>query len=67
MEKVDARAPRWLGPLSFQLLISAQVMISQFRGFELHVRLCTDSAEPAWGSPSHSDPLLFSLSLSLSK
>ena len=39
------------------------------REFELHVRLCTDSMDPAWNSlsPSLSAPPLFMLSLSLSQ
>ena len=39
------------------------------RGIESHVRLCADSAEPAWDSlsPSLSAPPLLSLSLFLSK
>ena len=38
-------------------------------GIELHIRLCADSAKPAWDSLSPSLPLLcnYSLSLSLSK
>ena len=46
--------PRWLSELSVRLLISAQVMISRFVGVELHVRLCTNSMEPAWDSLSPS-------------
>ena len=50
-------APGWLSPLSVQLLVSAQVMISRFQEFEPHIRLYADSVEPAWDS--------FSLPLSL--
>ena len=52
-------------PLSFWFLISAQVMISQFREFEPHVRLCADCAGPAWDSLSPS--LSLSLSLNIKK
>ena len=45
-------APGWLSQLSIQLLISAQVMISQ----EPLVRLCTDSKEPASLSPLSLSP-----------
>ena len=64
------RAPGSLGRLSVRLLVSAQVMISRLRGFEPHVGLCADSAEPARDSPSPlslSAPPLLALSLSLSK
>ena len=39
------------------------------REFEPHIRLCTDSAEPAWDSvsPSLSAPPLLSLSLKINK
>ena len=35
--------PVWLSGLSIQLLISAQVMISQFCEFKTHIGLCADS------------------------
>ena len=57
------RVPGWPSPLSVQLLILAQVVISQFvgvRGFEPHIGFCTDSMEPAC------DSLSLSLSLPLS-
>ena len=47
----------WLHWLSVWLLVSAQVMISQFCEFEPCIGLCAGSAEPAW------DSLSFSLSL----
>ena len=50
--KISSGAPGWLSQVSIQLLVSAQVMISPFREFEPHIRLCADSAEPAWGSLS---------------
>ena len=50
----------WVSQLSVQLLISAQVMISRFCEF----RLCADSPEPAWISPSDLPSLMFCLSLS---
>ena len=37
--------------ISVQLLVSAQVMISQL-DFEPRIRLCAGSAEPAWDSLS---------------
>ena len=40
-------APGWLSQVSVRLLVSAQVMISQFCGFEPCIRLCMDSTEPA--------------------
>ena len=56
--------PGWLSWVSVQLLILAQVMISQF-GIEPYIRVCADSAEPAWDSlsPSLSTPPLLKLSL----
>lgn len=52
----------WLSRLSARLLISAQVVISQFHESEFHVRLCTDPAESAWDSLSLSVPCSHSLS-----
>ena len=62
-------APGWLSWLSIQLLVSAQVMISQFCEFEPSIRLRADSVEPAWDSlsPSHSAPSPFVLSLGKKK
>ena len=51
-------------------LISAQVKISQFCKFDPHIRLCADSTEPAWDSPSLSVPAptcTLSVSLKISK
>ena len=62
--------PGWLNGLSVRLLVSAQVMISQFGEFEPRVELCADGAEPAWdslSSPSLLAPPPLMLSLSLSK
>ena len=58
-----------LSQLSIQLLVSAQVKVSQFREFEPCVRLCADSTEPDWDplSPSLPAPPQLTLSLSLSK
>ena len=50
-------APGWLSHSNVQLLVSAQVTISQFCEFELHIGLRADSAKPAW------DSLFLSLSL----
>ena len=61
----DIWEPEWLSRLSIQLSVSAQVMISWFRGFETRVRLCADSPEPAYLSPSLSTPPLLMLSVSL--
>ena len=47
-------APGWLSRLSMRLLILAQVMISQVRGFKPCVGLCVDGAEPSWDSLSPS-------------
>ena len=44
------RLPGWLTWLSVQLLVSAQVMISQVSEFEPHVGLCAGSTEPGWDS-----------------
>ena len=57
--------PGWLSWLGIQLSVSAQVMISQLRGFEPRVGLHADSSESAWDSfsPSLSAPPLLSLSL----
>ena len=60
----------WLSWLSIQLLISVQVMISQFVGLSPCVEwLCADSTEPAWDylSPFLSVPLLLMLSFSQNK
>ena len=57
----------WLSWLSLQLLISAQVMISQVHEFEPHVGLCADSVQPAWDSLSFSLCPSFTLPLSLSQ
>ena len=70
LEKGRVGVPRWLSRLSVQVLILAQVMISVCE-FEPRVKLCSDSAEPAWDSLSLpvSRPLpcssILSLSLSL--
>ena len=56
--------PGWLSLLSVRLLVSAQVVISQFREFEPRIRLCADSAEPAWDSLSLPPPLPLPCSLS---
>ena len=61
--------PGWLSQLSVQLLVSSQVMISQFCEFKPRVGLCADSAEPAWDSlsPLLSLPLPHSRCLCLSQ
>ena len=65
----NAGVPGWLSRVGVRLLVSAQVMISQLRGFKPRIGLCAGSREPAWDSLS----LSFSahpphaLSLSLSK
>ena len=67
------RAPGWLHWFSIQLLVLAQVTISQSREFKSRVWLCADSTEPAWDALSLSlsalPPLtpLLSLSLKISK
>ena len=45
--------PGWLSQLSIQLLVLTQVMIS-IHETQPHVRLHTDSMEPAWDSLSPS-------------
>ena len=57
-------APGWLSQCRAQLLVSAQVTISQFHGSEPRVGLCAGSLEPACDSLSV--PLLLSLSHSRS-
>ena len=63
--------PGWLSWLNIQLLVSAQVTISQFHEFEPHIGLHGDSAEPAWDSLSPSlsapPPLALSVSLKINK
>ena len=66
----DTGAPGWLSQLSIPLLVSAEVMISQFYGLEPHVGLYAGIEEPAWdslslsSSPSDPPPLVLFLSLS---
>ena len=60
-KKINLGAPCCLSWLSIQLLVSAQVRISQFRELQ-HVRLCAGSVEPAWDSLSVSPPLVLTLS-----
>ena len=46
-------ASGWLSPLSIQLLVSAQVMISGFLSLSpACIGLCADSVKPAWDSIS---------------
>ena len=63
-------APEQLNWLTIQLLTSVQVMITVQETVS-HVRLCTDSIEPAWDSFFPSLPLSLSapplLALSLSQ
>ena len=49
-------AAGWLGWLSLQLLILAQVTISQVHEFKPCVGLCADGVKPAWDSLSLSTP-----------
>ena len=58
--------PRWLSRLSIRLLVSARVMIPQFRELEPHIGLCADllwvlSLSPSL-CPSHAHALYLSLS-----
>ena len=61
---MEVRAPGWFSRLSSQLLIWAQVMISQLVGLKPCIGLCADSKDPAWDSlfPSLSTSPMLALS-----
>ena len=66
-KQFSSGAPEWLSQLSAQLLILAQVMISQFYRFEARIGFYIGGTVPAWDSPSLSAPPPLTLYLKMNK